>query len=112
MALNLLGSGQFLRAVTGGHISPAVTLRRLCGPPHNRLDAGTDLFGSWLVEVTYGRIGAPGRSVRYVVDGEEEARQLVRKTLRRRATAKKRIGVGYRFRELADPWGWVPLPVQ
>ena len=77
-----------------------------------RLGAGTDLIGSWLVEVTYGRIGAPGRSVRYVVDGEEEARLLVRKTLRRRATAKKRLGVGYRFRELADPWGWVPLPVQ
>ena len=64
------------------------------------------------MEVTYGRIGAPGRSVRYVLNGEEEARQLVRKTLRRRATAKERIGVPYRFRELADPWGWVPLPVQ
>jgi hypothetical protein len=77
-----------------------------------RLDAGTDLFGAWLVEVTYGRIGAPGRSVRYAVGGEEEARQLVWKTLRRRATAKRRIGVSYRFRELADPSGWVPLPVQ
>jgi hypothetical protein len=77
-----------------------------------RLEAGTDLFGAWLVEVTYGRIGTAGRRVRYVLGGEEEARQLVRKTLRRRATAKKRIGVSYRFRELADPWGWVPLPVQ
>jgi hypothetical protein len=77
-----------------------------------RLEVGTDLLGAWLVEVTYGRIGAPGRRVRYVVDGEVEARQMVGKMLRRRATAKRRIGVSYRFRELADPRGWVPLPVQ
>ena len=25
-----------------------------------RLEAGTDLFGAWLVDVTYGRIGAQG----------------------------------------------------
>jgi hypothetical protein len=41
-----------------------------------RLEAGTDLFGAWLVEVTYGRIGTAGRRVRYVLGGEEEARQL------------------------------------
>jgi hypothetical protein len=77
-----------------------------------RLEAGTDLFGAWLVEVTYGRIGTPGRIVRYVVGNEAEARKLVRKTLRRRSTARKRIGVSYRFRELIDPWEWVPLTVQ
>jgi hypothetical protein len=77
-----------------------------------QLDAGPDLFGAWLVEITYARIGTQGRRQRYVVSGEEEARQLVRKTLGRRATAKKRIGVSYRFRELVDPWGWMPLPVQ
>lgn len=77
-----------------------------------RLEAGTDLLGAWLVEVTYGRIGTGGRRLRYVVNGEDDARQLVRKTLRRRATAKKRIGVSYRFCELVDPWEWVPLTVQ
>jgi hypothetical protein len=77
-----------------------------------RLEARRDLFGAWLVEITYGRIGTSGRRLRYVVSGEEDARQLVRKTLRRRATAKRRIGVSYRFCELADPWEWVPLPVQ
>lgn len=58
-----------------------------------RLEAGTDLFGAWLVEITYGRIGTQRRRQRYAVGSEEEARKLVRKTLRRRATAKKRIGV-------------------
>jgi hypothetical protein len=71
------------------------------------LQAGQDLFGVWLVEVTYGRIGAPGRRVRYVVGDEAEARKLVQRTLRRRATAKTRIGVPYRVRELLDPRQWM-----
>jgi hypothetical protein len=77
-----------------------------------RLEAGRDLFGTWLIEVTYGRIGTPGRRLRYIAGDEAEARKLVQHTLRRRATAKKRIGVPYRFRELVDPWEWVPLIVQ
>jgi hypothetical protein len=74
-----------------------------------RLEAGTDLFGTWLVDVTYGRIGTPGRRLRYIACDEAEARKLVHKTLRRRATARKRIGVPYRFRELIDPWQWLSL---
>jgi len=27
-----------------------------------RVEAGTDLFGSWVVEISYGRIGTAGRS--------------------------------------------------
>jgi len=72
-----------------------------------RLQAGTDLLGAWLVEVTYGRIGTPGRQLRYVAADEAEAKKLVHHCLRRRATAKKRIGVSYRFRELVDPWEWL-----
>jgi hypothetical protein len=74
-----------------------------------RLEAGTDLFGTWLVEVEYGRIGAAGRRLRYVAGDEAEARKLVHKSIRRRATAKRRIGVAYRFRELVDPWQWLSL---
>lgn len=77
-----------------------------------RLEAGTDLFGTWLVEVEYGRIGTSGRRLRYVAGDEAEARRLVHKTLRRRATAKKRIGIPYRFRELTDPWGWLSLTAE
>ena len=38
-----------------------------CDPDRNhfrayRIEAGTDLLGDWLVEVTYGRIGSPGRN--------------------------------------------------
>jgi len=73
------------------------------------LEAGTDLFGAWLVEVTYGRIGTRGRRIRYAVRDETEARKLVRESLRRRATAKRRIGVAYTFRQLTDPHQWFPV---
>jgi hypothetical protein len=73
-----------------------------------RLEAGTDLLGD-LVEITYGRIGARGRRIRYAVQDETQARRLVRETLRRRATARKRIGVPYRFCQLIDPHQWFPV---
>lgn len=58
---------------------------------------------------TYVCIGMPGRRLRYVASDEADAQKLVRKTLRRRATARNRIGVPYRFRELIDPWQWLSL---
>ena len=70
------------------------------------LEAGTDLFGARLVDVTYGRIGTRGQRIRYVVPDETAARKLVRENLRRRATAKQRIGVAYEFRKLIDPGRW------
>lgn len=69
-----------------------------------RLNAGTDLFGTWLVEITFGRIGSAGRRLRYIARDEIEARRLVYSSLRRRATAKERIGVPYCFCELDDSW--------
>jgi len=74
-----------------------------------RLEAGPDLFGVWLVDVTYGRIGTRGLSRRYTADDEAGARKIVRQTLRRRATAKRRIGVSYRVCEVSDPGQWVRL---
>jgi hypothetical protein len=72
-----------------------------------RIDAGIDLLGDWLVDVTYGRIGSRGRSIRYVASDEAEAHRIVGHRLQRRSTAPKRIGVAYELRELADPAGWL-----
>ncbi|MBV8074887.1 MAG: WGR domain-containing protein [Planctomycetaceae bacterium] len=72
-----------------------------------RAEAGTDLFGSWVVAITYGRIGTVGRSRCSVVRDAGEARHLAQSILKRRATAPRRIGVAYRIRELIDPQGWV-----
>jgi hypothetical protein len=74
------------------------------------LDAGLDLFGTWLVDATYGRIGIPGRTVRYVAEDEGHARRIVHQRLQRRATALRRIGVPYRLRELSDPDQWITPP--
>jgi hypothetical protein len=58
-----------------------------------RIEAGTDLLGDWIVDATYGRIGARGRTVRHVADDEADARRIVSHCLQRRATAPRRIGV-------------------
>jgi hypothetical protein len=76
------------------------------------MEAGTNLFGAWLVEVTYGRIGTRGRRIRFAVREEAEARKLVRESLRRRATAKRRIGVAYTFRQLSDSHQWFPVALE
>lgn len=60
---------------------------------------GQDLFGNWIVETTFGRIGSVGRTRVAVVKDEDEARRRVQKCLKRRATARQRIGVGYEIRE-------------
>src|SRR5512135_3138293 len=78
--------------------------RRCCR--HYRVEAGTDLFGSWVVEISYGRIGTAGRSRSFVVRDEGEAQRLSRRLLKRRATASRRTGIPYRVRELIDPEGW------
>ena len=43
-----------------------------------RIEAGTDLFGMWLVDATYGCVGSRGRTARHVASGEAEARRIVR----------------------------------
>ena len=82
-----------------------------CDPTRNRfrayqLDVVRDLFGVWLVEVRFGRIGAKGRMLRFIVDDEPAARRMVRERLQRRNRAPGRIGVAYRTLELWDPLGW------
>ena len=72
-----------------------------------RIDAGIDLLGDWLVDVTYGRIGSRGRQVRYVAGDEAEARKIVCQCLRRRASAPRRIGVCYQLCEISDPCQWI-----
>jgi WGR domain-containing protein len=73
---------------------------------HYRVEAGTDLFGTWVVQIGYGRIGTVGRSRSFVVRDEAQARRLTQSLLKRRATAPRRIGVAYRIIEFIDPAGW------
>lgn len=85
-----------------------------CDPVRNRfrayrLDVVRDLFGAWLVEVKFGRIGAKGRKLVAALDDEHAARRMVRDRLKRRNRAPKRIGVAYRTLEVWDPHDWMPV---
>ena len=77
-----------------------------------RIEAGSDLLGDCIVEVTYGRIGSRGRTIWHVASDEAEARRIVRRCLLRRATAPRRIGVGYQLREVAGSGKWLTDTVQ
>jgi predicted DNA-binding WGR domain protein len=57
------------------------------------IELGADLFGAWMVEMGYGRIGALGRTKVRSFSTTEEAQAQVRTCLRKRATAPRRIGV-------------------
>jgi hypothetical protein len=61
-----------------------------------RIDAGPDLFGVWVTTVRFGRIGAANRALGYQFASEAAVWSFVRTRLRRRGTAKRRIGVAYR----------------
>jgi predicted DNA-binding WGR domain protein len=61
-----------------------------------RVIAGADLFGLWTAHVSFGRIGSVGRTMRHEFSSEMAAVAFVRRGLRRRATAIRRLGVPYR----------------
>ena len=61
-----------------------------------RVVAGADLFGLWVAYVSFGRIGAAGRTMRHEFASEAAAIRFVRRGLHRRATAVQRLGVPYR----------------
>ncbi|HME20459.1 MAG TPA: WGR domain-containing protein [Acetobacteraceae bacterium] len=77
-----------------------------------RIELSQDLFGMWVVDVEFGRIGSSGRRIRHVLPDQPAAQALVGRGLRRRATAPMRIGLAYRcvrstvdIRELLDKLG-------
>ena len=61
------------------------------------IEAGRDLFGEWVIDIYYGRIGSQGQHRQYSVANENAARQLIAEKLKRRRSAKGRIGVSYRI---------------
>jgi predicted DNA-binding WGR domain protein len=71
------------------------------------VSAAPDLFGTWLVEVSFGRIGAPGRTRASAYSDESSARAFARRCLRRRLSAPRRIGTPYRTVTFTDPDHWL-----
>jgi predicted DNA-binding WGR domain protein len=71
-------------------IDPARNIRR-----RYRIAVDRDLFGGWVVETAWGRIGAAGSCARHRFDDAAEAARFVQRTLARRASAPRRIGAAY-----------------
>ena len=65
-----------------------------------------DLFGAWLVDMSYGRIGTIGRSKIRSFATIEDTQDQVRACLRKRATAPRRIGGAYHVRRVDRNEGW------
>jgi predicted DNA-binding WGR domain protein len=84
-------------------------LLEACDPERNihrayRLAAGQDLFGDWIVEITYGRIGAKGRTKIVQVADETAARRYVQTCLKKRKSAPNRIGIDYKMIQITGGW--------
>lgn len=60
---------------------------------------GQDLFGNWVIQVIYGRIGSKGITKVYVFPSREEVYQRLKLILRRRASSQKRLGCSYKLVE-------------
>jgi predicted DNA-binding WGR domain protein len=62
---------------------------------HYSIEANTDLFGFVIVDLHWGRIGTKGQGRTLSFARAQDAASFVSQTLGRRASAKRRIGVGY-----------------
>lgn len=70
------------------------------------ITVGQDLFGAWMVEMNYGRIGSTGRAKIRSFGTPREARVQVHACLGKRATAPRRIGTGYRLCRVMRASAW------
>jgi predicted DNA-binding WGR domain protein len=61
-----------------------------------RVSATQDLFGHWIVDLSWGRIGTAGSGLSVSFACPIAARRFVERTLARRASAPRRLGVEYR----------------
>lgn len=60
------------------------------------LDIGQDLFGHWKVTRRWGRIGAKKQESIVAFEAASERDRFVREMLKRRQSARRRVGVSYR----------------
>ena len=70
------------------------------------IEVGADLFGVWMVEMSYGRIGTMGQTKVRSFATSEEAQAQIDVCLRKRASAPRRIGVAYRLRRAVRSETW------
>jgi predicted DNA-binding WGR domain protein len=77
------------------------------------VSVGIDLLHHWSVRIRYGRCGTRGQERHFAGAEIASMRQVVRKHLHRRLSARKRIGCAYRITALTmqpgfDAASWLP----
>jgi len=68
------------------------------------ITGGQDLFGDWVVVLSYGRIGAKGQTKTVLLPDEAATRRYVLQCLKKRESAPKRIGIGYTVIKISGDW--------
>jgi len=58
-----------------------------------------DLFGAWMLRITFGRIGRKGTEMSYAFPSKEDASQKIKPILKKRAAAQNRLGCSYQLIE-------------
>jgi hypothetical protein len=81
-----------------------------------QITLGRDLLDEWTVSINFGRTGQAGREMRYAASDAKGIQAIIRKCLRRRLSAPKRIGCPYRLASLTAAPGiqaseWLPEEV-
>jgi len=80
------------------------------------ITVGRDLFDDWTVSVRYGRVGRRGQELRFAGPKPEAMQAVVRNCLKKRMSARRRIGCDYRITALDvasgfDGFRWLPTDV-
>jgi len=75
------------------------------------LRVGQDLFGAWQLELQHGRIGTRGRVRHLAFDTPASVRAEVRRRLKRRESAPRRIGASYQVIAV-EGLAWLAEPAQ
>jgi hypothetical protein len=72
-----------------------------------QLSVDRDLFGTWVVDIAFGRRGCRGRVMRVLAETEQAVRRLLQQRLRRRTAPPKPTGLTYEVRQVAGELRWL-----
>jgi hypothetical protein len=71
------------------------------------MSVGRDLFGTWVVDISFGQLGCRGRALRLLADTETVVRRILRQRLRRRTAPPKPPSLSYQIREIIGEIHWL-----
>ena len=83
-------------------LSPVTRMARVY-----QLSVDRDLFGTWVVDIAFGRRGRRGRVMRVLADTEQAVRRLLQQRLRRRTAPPTATGLAYQVSTVSGELHWL-----